>query len=233
MQVLLLRLKAPLMSFGDVDVSEEFGPTMRHPAKSMIAGLIANAMGGHHTSPELTQKIQDTIEIASLELTRGKLVTDEQASQLDAKSIAFTTDGAGMERSGHEYSYRGSLRRKKEYLAGADYLVAVAASPELLAEMAEALRTTARPLFIGRRCCLPTRKVFHGLTQAESLVAALRADRIAEERSNGRKLHLRWSGEQAGAPAGTSAMALMVSDLRDWKTRLHGGSRPVFEGEIA
>ena len=57
MQILLMRLKAPLMSFGDIDASEELGPTMRHPAKSMIAGLIANAMGFTHHEPERTQAL--------------------------------------------------------------------------------------------------------------------------------------------------------------------------------
>ena len=219
MQVLLLRLKAPLMSFGDVDGSEELGPTMRHPGKSMIAGLIANALGYTHHEPEKTQAIQDGIEIASLELVRGQVIEDQQASEIEISDMAWSTTGTPMLRSGHHYSYQCSLRRRKEYIAGADYVVAIRADEALLATIAEGLKTSHRPVYLGRRCCLPTRPLFFKLVEAESLTDALR--QIG-------KGHARW-------PASLNEpyeRELSVTDLRDWKTRLHGGRRLVAEGLI-
>lgn len=226
MQILLMRLKAPLMSFGDVDGSEEFGPTMRHPGKSMIAGLIANALGYTHARPDATQEIQDAIEIASLALVPGQVVVDEQASQLSHKDAAWTTTGRPMERSGHEYSYRGSLRRRKEYLAGADYVVALAAEPVMLERIATGLRQSFRPVFIGRRCCLPTRPLFKALVEADSLIAALR------QVGSG---HARWPagmGDIKNDAAPKPEREIGVADLRDWSTRLHGGRRMVAERHI-
>lgn len=221
MKILLMRLKAPLMSFGDVDASEEFGPTMRHPGKSMIAGLIANALGLGHDRPEATQDLQDAIEIASLEKVPGRVVVDDQSAQLSRKDLAWTTSGRPMERGGHEHSYRGAVTRRKEYIAGAEYVVAVRADPALLERIATALRRPFRTLFIGRRCCLPTRPLFMALIEANSLVEALR------QAGSG---HARWPAGETDAPR--PERELRVADLRDWNTRLHGGRRPVAEGVI-
>ena len=48
MQVLLLNLQAPLMSFGGPQV-DHIGPTGRFPTVSQITGLLGNALGYTHS----------------------------------------------------------------------------------------------------------------------------------------------------------------------------------------
>lgn len=218
---LLIRLKAPMMSFGDTDTSEDRKPIMRHPGKSMIAGLLANALGYDHRQPEMTQALQDEIEIASLELKRGKILIDHQTAEISYDDTAWTTAGIPAERGGHPYSYAVPLRCQKEYLAGAEYIVAVSASAERLQELSRALREPARPLFIGRRCCLPSRPLFAGLIRAQGIIDALRT--IG-------KGHARWPACAEGAPHPEAEFH--VADIRDWHSRHHAGRRPVHEGII-
>lgn len=232
MDILLLRLKAPLMSFGDLDSSEELGPTMRHPGLSMIAGLIANALGHEHGESTLTQEIQDAMRMASLELTRGTIETDEQVASIAKDDTGFTTTGAPMERGGHPYSYRGALRRWKDYISGGEIAVAVAFQSKRinLDEVEQALRRPARPLFIGRRCCLPSAPLVIGRVTADSLVAALATLR-AKERP-GLTCHARWDAQDQLTESGIHISDLIVADRRDWQSRIHGGERVAHEGMI-
>ena len=60
MDVLILRLEAPLMSFGGVQVDDR-SPTEQFPAQSMIAGMIANALGYTHRNYQKTQRLQERL----------------------------------------------------------------------------------------------------------------------------------------------------------------------------
>lgn len=62
-QFLLLRLEAPMMSFGDVSVDER-GPTQAFPAKSMLTGLLGNALGYDHREAVKLESIQNRLNYA-------------------------------------------------------------------------------------------------------------------------------------------------------------------------
>ena len=83
-----------------------------------------------------------------------------------------------------------------------------------------ALQRPARPLFIGRKTCVPAEPLLLGRRSAPSLRAALTAEPLGA--AQGRRVPARvpacWP-EDEGAGAGT----LQLDDLRDWPNNLHRG----------
>jgi CRISPR system Cascade subunit CasD len=77
MKVLILRLEGPLMSFGDVAV-DELRPTARHPFKSMIVGLLGNALGVTRLEGDVLEELQASFKMASRIDRPGRVMTDYQ-----------------------------------------------------------------------------------------------------------------------------------------------------------
>ncbi len=66
---LILQLEAPLLAFGGVAI-DHIGATRDFPSQSMLAGLLANALGWRRTEWEKIQSLQDRIIFAA-RLDRG------------------------------------------------------------------------------------------------------------------------------------------------------------------
>ena len=98
-----------------------------------------------------------------------------------------------------------------------------------LQQLAEALNEPARPLFIGRKTCLPSSPLLLGLAEAEDVLAALRQTPPA--RRNGQtppdKLQACWPF-RLGLSAQSREVA--VYDRRDWRNQIHAGRRLRIEG---
>lgn len=54
----------------------------------------------------------------------------------------------------------GALLTRREYLCDASFLVALQGDPELIAQLAAALENPKWTLYLGRKCCPPSRPVF-------------------------------------------------------------------------
>jgi CRISPR system Cascade subunit CasD len=144
---LLMRLEAPLMSFGTTAVDHR-RPIQPWPAVSMLTGLLANALGWDRS---------DTVA-----LDRG-----------------WTTRGVVEERGGGADSYKSPHLRSRDYRADASVLVAVrldeADEAPTLVQLASALDNPQRPLFLGRKGCLPATRICLGIADAVDAVQALEA----------------------------------------------------------
>jgi len=75
MDVLLLRLEAPLMSFGAVMIDKR-GVIQRYPALSAVCGLLANALGFHHRDTDALERLQQRLRYACREDRRGERLRD-------------------------------------------------------------------------------------------------------------------------------------------------------------
>ena len=83
------------------------------------------------------------------------------------------------------------------------------------------------PLFIGRKSCLPSARIFGGwVTDAPNAYAALRAVAPAEARG----LLAFWPETEGAAGAYRTTT---VTDERNWASGLHGGGRRICEGSLA
>ncbi len=229
---LVLRLDAPLMAFGGIAI-DQVGPTRDFPAVSMMTGVIGNALGWHWSDRALHQALQDRLVFAARHDRDGTRLTDSQNVQLASNDKGWTTMGMPEGRSGATYD--APHRRLRDYLADASVCVVLRLEPvdkpPFLDEVAEAIEQPVRPLFLGRKPCVPSSPLVpQGDTRwitADTAWTALRS-----VPGNGRQIRAQWPlGEGPGIGEGADRI-IDLADLRNWRTGLHAGMRQVAEGWI-
>lgn len=173
---LLLRLEAPLMSFGTTAVDHR-RPVQAWPAVSMLTGLLANALGWDRSDAAALDRLQSRIRWAARIERAGTLLNDFQTAQLSKDDRGWTTRGTVESRGGGDASYDSPHLRYRDYRADASVLVALRLVPDTepptVADLAAALDAPTRPLFLGRKGCLPATRIGLGLVDAVDAVAAL------------------------------------------------------------
>ncbi|WP_306361312.1 type I-E CRISPR-associated protein Cas5/CasD [Nocardia sp. CC227C] len=152
MTVLLLKLAAPLQSWG---VASRFArrDTQPHPSKSGILGLIAAARGRRRTDP---------IEDELVGLAFGVRV-DQPGTLARDFQVAVSLD----ERTKYPLSQRF-------YLSDAKFVAAIEGERELLEGIRDVLSRPAFPLYLGRRSCPATEPLVLGELRDDSMPAALK-----------------------------------------------------------
>ena len=237
-----LRLCAPLMSFGGVTV-DHVGPTRDFPAASALTGLFGNALGWNWEDRISHQALQDRLNFGVGIARRGSVVTDNQNARVYENEPGWTTGGVPDSRNKGS-SYKGipqddqfgnqecrkwlTHRRQRDYLADHDchVVLCLAESEGLrLDELADALQHPLRPLYIGRKPCLPSRPLFVGWVEGATARIALET------------LDVDWSacGEALWPEVDdlpTGAQLIGLPDLRNWESGLHGGERRVVLGRL-
>ena len=227
---LIIRLEAPLMAFGGVAVDQE-GPTRDFPSASMLTGLAANALGWHWSDRDAHQALQDRLIFAARRERKPRasgILTDVQNVQLSKADKGWTTFGMPEGRDGA--SYGAPHRRTRHYLADQAVRVVLRLNPAevdpTLDRLAESLERPARPLFIGRKPCLPACRLLDGWVDGDTAHEALCA-----LPGSGTFRALWPVGE--GPETGDSVERVNdLPDVRNWRTGLHGGSREVVEGRV-
>ena len=217
-----LRLVGPLLAFGGVAI-DQVGPTRAFPAASMLTGLLANALGWRREDADKHQALQDRMIFGALNVSEGRRLTDTQNAKLEKNDRGWTTLGEPEGRAGATYD--SPHRRRRDYLADHDCRVVLRLAPgegPALDDLAVALERPARPLFIGRKPCLPTAPIFAGWVDGADARAALGA--------LGQAGPAIWP--EAEGDAGNGARRVELADLRNWHSGLHGGARVVVEGEV-
>ena len=249
MQALVLHLHAPLMSFGGPQV-DQIGPTGRFPTISQITGLFANAMGYTHGDFDRLDVLQTRLSLASALVRDGEELEDYQTVDLGQTHLrhpAWTTRGHTEHRDGGPDARYGTHIRFRRYRADANVMSAVSLSPAdavpTLNAVASALIAPARPLFIGRKACLPSTPLLVGimddamhLADALSRVPIVFPNRWVEIAGNAvtKNLSAEWPIENESALSLDARLAAhSVIDQRDWRNQLHGGERVVQRGLLA
>jgi len=168
---LFLRLEAPLQSWGErAQWSER--DTAPEPTKSGIVGLLACALGWADDVRirDLSQSIRvgvrcDHISSPAILLdyhtvgggyTAPQLLTAEGKPKMIAASKSPHTEPT-----------------KRYYLSDASFLIAVQAASDRIAKLTEAAQSPVWPVFLGRKSCVPTRPIFDGVGDYDSLERAL------------------------------------------------------------
>ena len=226
---LLLRLSSPLIAFGGETI-DNFGVIRDFPALSMVTGLIANALGWDRGDDALHNRLQERLRLGTRLEAPGSRLTDFQTAQLGANDKAWTTWGNVEERRGGAASYDSPHLRYRDYHANLTALLALRLEPAsdspTLDEVAQALDRPQRPLFIGRKPCLPVGRLVAGWVDAESVLGALQLAPLAK---NVRSLRAQWPDGEGQLPWDR---LVDVCDERNWTSGVHGGWRPVREGLI-
>lgn len=236
MKALVLRFDAPLVSFGGPMVDQN-GVIQRFPALSMLTGLIANALGWDRRDHEKLGHLQERVRFAARVDRRGDALVDYQTVDLSAhwmrpETAGWTTRGRIAERGGA--SAEATHQRYRHYRADSVHTVAVTLmgdeSPSL-DEIAQALREPARPLFIGRKCCLPAAPLLQQVIEVDSLLSAVARVPRAHRADPGPLPAAWWDGDDSSVATGESRV-VPVSDEREWRSGVHVGRRLMREGHV-
>lgn len=229
---LLMRLSSPLIAFGGETV-DNLGVIRDFPALSMVTGLLANALGWDRGDDVAHNRLQARLRIGTRLEAPGSRLTDFQTAQLGAKDRGWTTWGTAEERRGGADSYDSPHLRYRDYHADLTALVALRVTPADetpdLDALALALDRPQRPLFIGRKPCLPTGRLMAGWVDAETVLQALQ---LVPLPPGWAAMRAQWP-EGEGTLAKDAARAVDVCDERNWTSGVHGGWRPVRVGVIA
>lgn len=240
---LILRLDAPLMSFGGVAI-DQFGVIDAWPHASLLAGLIGNALGYRRTDRRALQAVQDRLVFACRADREGRRLRDFQTADLNKNDKGWTTRGQPEGRGGGGQTYAGTHIRHRDYWADRIVTVALRLEPAEgkpdLDRITEALATPARPLFIGRKSCLPAAPLLVGEREGESALDAVSGFPVLLiGESAGRRPK---SAEYlACAPAhdpphpfvAGQLREVRVSGRRNWMSDGHGGEQRWREGRLA
>lgn len=242
MDVLLLRFDAPLMSFG-APIIDNQGEIQPYPALSMMTGLLGNALGVDHSEFGRLERLQERLRYASRQDRRGRQIEDYQTVDLSKPYMdddrAWTTRGHLESRAGGTAS-DGTHIRYRDYWADAVHTVAVTLNAPgespTLDDLESAVRHPARPLFLGRKPCLPADSLFAGRMEADGLPAALVQAPLHARADNGPTYPAWWpTHPDANAPSDDHLdvdLREPVTDRRDWQNQIHVGERWIVNGTV-
>ena len=226
---LLIRLSSPLIAFGGETI-DNYGVIRDFPALSMVTGLIANALGWDRGDDVLHNRLQERLRVGTRLEAQGSRLTDFQTAQWGANDKAWTTWGSVEERRGGATSYESPHLRYRDYHADLTALLALRLDPAdespTLDEVAQAVDRPQRPLFIGRKPCLPVGRLVAGWIDADTVLQALQFAPLA---SGLQGLRAQWPDGEGQLPGDR---LVDVCDERNWTSGVHGGWRPVREGLI-
>jgi len=246
---LLLDLDAPLMSFGG-DMVDAYGVVRDFPATSMVAGLLANALGWERYQADAHARLQERLVMGSARASEGRRIQDYQTAKLGAEDQGWTTWGRAEGRNKASSSYQPDWEhhrrtgrvekvvthiRYRDADADARVLVALRLDPAgdepTLDALADALDRPERPLFLGRKPFLPSRPVRLGFVEAATIHDALgRGLALLQDVSAQPAARAQWP--LAEGLVG-DAREEELTDERHWPAGVHAGLRRVAEGHVA
>lgn len=232
---LVLRLAAPLIAFGGETIDNR-GVIRDFPALSMVTGLLANALGWDRGDAQHHNRLQQRLRMGSMLEPGARRLQDFQTAQLAKNDYGWTTWGTPEGRSGGAATYQGPHLRYRDYHADLNAWVALRLDPAeeipTLEEIATALDRPARPLFIGRKPCLPTGRLVQGWQEATGVLAALQTIVHQQTDEGEQGWRAQWPDGEGNLP-GDGGRSIDVCDERNWTSGVHGGWRPVREGLIS
>ena len=238
MDTLVLVFDAPLASYGGPAVDER-RVSQEVPTLSQVTGLLANALGYDHRDATSLQRLQSRLQMAVRRDRPGRRLVDFQTVDLGQSHLlgtGWTTRGVPEGRRGGESS-EGTRILTKEYWAGAVHVVFVRLQPAeespTIRDVQAALDAPFRPLFLGRKSCIPARRLVGGLVSATTLRDALRKwPREGADLDHGSDSDLvdAWWPASEGIPE--DGYECSVCDERDWANQIHAGERRVVRGRV-
>lgn len=233
---LLIRLASPLIAFGGETI-DNFGVIRDFPALSMVTGLIANALGWDRGDDALHNRLQERLRLGTRLESQAQYLREYQTAELYEDDAGWTTFGQPEGRAkspSYSIAKNGrkslTLQRYRDYHADLTALLALRLEPAdespTLDEVSRALDRPQRPLFIGRKPCLPTGRLVVDCVDADSVLHALE---LAPFGNGVQGVRAQWPDGEGNLPGDR---AVDVCDERNWTSGVHGGWRPVREGII-
>lgn len=241
MRALILRFDAPMISFGSALV-DQHGFTDHFPGLSMLTGMIGSALGWHHRDFSKLQELQNRVDFAARWDVRPDRFIDYHTVDLGSPKMCkpgWTTKGKPEHRAGGPAARYGTHQRYRHYLVDGLMTVALGlvtgGTPDLN-EIRVALVTPARPLFLGRKTCLPARPFidpYDPIVEGADLITILEKTPVWDRKGVPERMPQRsWACWTPPEGTGDTGGSRLIYDLRDWHNQLPAGSRWRAEGMI-
>jgi CRISPR system Cascade subunit CasD len=216
---LFLRLSGPMQSWG-TGSRLQIRRTDAYPSKSGVLGVILCAMGVPRArAPEALARL------ASLAMG----VRLDRPGDVDWD---YHTAGAGVgirqAKGGIKYTATTketeTLLSRREYLLDASFLVALQGDEAAIQDARAALEDPVWPVFLGRKCCVPTEPVLAGVGNYEGLKQALEGEPFYSDRpfADGDKTELEAIVEHAAGQAPPKGARLVYDVSRTLRYPSHG-----------
>lgn len=228
-----------MTAFGGETIDNR-GVVRDFPARSMLAGLLGNALGLDRAEGERLDALQHRIDHAAARVRLGQRRQDYQTARLFEKDAGWTTRGRPEGRApspsfGWDTDWetaRGARakslthQRYRDFDADAATWVALSLAPgdPDMDTVAAAVERPERPLFIGRKPFIPSRPILAGRVAGADPMGALAAALIRVPGEH----PVQWQGTTAHPVRATGRTR--VADLRRFAAGVHGGARDVNEG---
>ena len=173
--LLLLRLEGPLQSWG-VRARWEIRDTQPEPTKSGIVGLLGCSLGYPRQDSRMVDELDKGLRMGVRVENPGRILEDYHTitDYLPTANSGFKHSGIRVGKDlqrivDNPESVPATILSQRFYLEDAAFLVILEtrdAVPDLLAKCADAVQNPVWPIFLGRKCCIPSRPVFEELTDS-------------------------------------------------------------------
>ena len=173
MKYLVFWFEAPLQSWS-VESKFSLRNTFTFPTKSGIAGIILSSLGRGGEENEFLN------HFSSFKETAISFVPKEEKSQLSQVITDFQVVGNGYDesdiwqlnmipkkRDGGKAVGGGAKLTFRQYLQDAHFAVIQEADDVLANEIISGLLDPVWPIYLGRRCCIPTYPIYQGSFENE------------------------------------------------------------------
>lgn len=226
------------MAFGDVTI-DAIGRIRDTPSASLITGLLANALGVRREETARLARLQERLVFGCRLDRRGHRFTEFQTAKLAKSDVGWTTRGYVEGREGGERTYDSPHIRYRDHDADARVTVALRlldeAEAPTLDDLARALDEPSRPLFVGRKPCLPSGPLVVGFDDAPTVFEALHrapGDAYTGSRRAPRIDETMLVVLPADEPCPEGFRAVRANERRDWEAGVHAGQNVTWHGYV-
>lgn len=178
MDYLVMRLTAPLSSWGEPAVGE-YRPTASWPGESSLLGLCGAALGVAREDAEGQSALRDSFRFAIAVLSGGDLLRDYHTAQVPGRSdLKGRPHRTRRDELAIPKTDLNTILSTRDYRQNGDWLVAVASVPGShwsLGELSDALKRPRYALYLGRKSCPLASPLAARIFPAESAMAAFAA----------------------------------------------------------
>ncbi len=225
-----------MVAFGDVMI-DGLGRIREMPSQSAVSGLLANALGVRREAYDRLSRMQARLRFGCRLDAASDRFTDFQTAQLGKNDRAWSTHGFVHERAGGIQTYDSPHIREREYDCSVRMTLTIRLVPAdeapTLDDIAHALDWPARPLFLGRKCCLPASRLFGGFVEAESTLDALRSLPVSGPQTSGRApTNPIVVSIPAEGPCPVGFHEVTSTEERDWPAGVHAGLQRRYRGIV-
>jgi CRISPR system Cascade subunit CasD len=152
---LFLRLEGPLQAWGDQQSKFVIRRTAEAPTKSGVIGMLCAALGVSRAQADKEWLPQLAGLSMGVRIDRPGFRWWDYHT-VGAKIGILTADGKGIKKTASTNEIE-TLVTRREYLCDASFLVALQGDSALIAELEGAIKAPKWTLYLGRKCCPPSR----------------------------------------------------------------------------